>query len=403
MQQVHSKIVRARAAMVQSQRFYGFMALQLEPVVRPSMETCSTDGRHLFYNPTWVEAIPMPELIGVMAHEVMHIANLHHTRRKGRDKELWNKACDYAINPIVIAAGFQLPSTRLYEPAFVGKSAEAIYRILDQQEKDDGGDQGSDSKGDGPGSPNQGPPDANKPQQDEDGTDTGGCGSIMDAVGEDGHAPGPAEVQKIEAETQVMVAQAANLAKAAGQGSQDIERTVNNIKRAHVDWVEETRRFVQQVAKNDYNWSRPNRRFIGQGVYLPSLHNEEMGPMVVFVDTSGSTSPWLGRFATELTSILEDVRPRTVHIVYVTDRVVHVDEINPAEDLPLKLVMHGTGGTSFIPAFEWVEANDLEPACAIYLTDLEGQAPKEPPAYPVLWAAVGTAKEPWGERVELTE
>jgi hypothetical protein len=39
----------------------------------------------------------------------MHCAALHHTRREGRDLRRWNIACDHAINPLLVAAGFELP------------------------------------------------------------------------------------------------------------------------------------------------------------------------------------------------------------------------------------------------------------------------------------------------------
>jgi len=52
-----------------------------------------------------------------------------------------------------------------------------------------------------------------------------------------------------------------------------------------VDRREILRRFVNACAKNDYQWMPPNRRFVYQGLYLPSCRSEELGELVVVLDT----------------------------------------------------------------------------------------------------------------------
>jgi len=42
----------------------------------------ATDGVCLFYNPEFVAKLTPPELLGCLAHEVMHPALQHHTRRE---------------------------------------------------------------------------------------------------------------------------------------------------------------------------------------------------------------------------------------------------------------------------------------------------------------------------------
>ena len=66
--------------------------------------------------------------------------------------------------------------------------------------------------------------------------------------------------------------------------------------------------------------------------------------------------------------------------------------------------MRGGGGTAFTPVFEWVAENlDEEPACLIYLTDLESYDTPDDPGYPVLWAAVETSRKdgPFGRTVKI--
>ena len=104
-----------------------------------------------------------PELIGLLAHEVMHPAMQHHTRRGDRDPALWNDAADYAINPILTEAGFTLPGDMLNDPEYRGMTAEQIYDALNQphgggdertkdQDDDRTGDAGQENgEGDGNG------------------------------------------------------------------------------------------------------------------------------------------------------------------------------------------------------------------------------------------------------------
>jgi len=68
----------------------------------------------------------------VMAHEFLHVGLRHQSRCQGRDHYLWNVACDYVINGWLVEMDVgEMPKTELlYDPDFVGMSAEAIYDII---------------------------------------------------------------------------------------------------------------------------------------------------------------------------------------------------------------------------------------------------------------------------------
>ena len=74
-----------------------------------------------------------PKLIGTLAHEVLHPALQHHTRRGDRDRKRWNMACDFAINPLLLDAGLTLPKDVLIDHRFRGMSAERIYNLIEEQ------------------------------------------------------------------------------------------------------------------------------------------------------------------------------------------------------------------------------------------------------------------------------
>ena len=144
----------ARTALVLDHPFFGRLALgmdiQEERLGRT--RTMGTNGRGVFYDRKFVDECSDADLIGLFAHEVMHPAMLHHTRRGDRQVGLWNDAADYAINLILQDAGFQLPHGPLIDPQYRGMTAEQIYDALKQSsaEDDQNGEQ-QDSGGMGSG------------------------------------------------------------------------------------------------------------------------------------------------------------------------------------------------------------------------------------------------------------
>ena len=154
-----SRILKARIRLLLSQPFFGNLLLYLEPVEKKgmAMPTIATDGDHLFYDPDFIMGLPVEELIGVMVHEVGHIALRHLARRQGRDPLKWNIAADFAVNDIILNTVddsgcriFQLPTGVLFNPAWHDQTAEWIYNKLPEIKKektlDDHGEWGNCDK-----------------------------------------------------------------------------------------------------------------------------------------------------------------------------------------------------------------------------------------------------------------
>lgn len=77
--------------------------------------------------------------MGVVAHEVLHVVNKHHLRRRDRDLRLWNVACDLFVNRILLADNYLLPDTLLFDRngRFAGLPVEVIYeRLLEERQPD---------------------------------------------------------------------------------------------------------------------------------------------------------------------------------------------------------------------------------------------------------------------------
>lgn len=419
-----NRLRRAKTLLVLDHPFFGSLLMRLKLVEDSRHPTLATDGVTIKYNAKFLNTLTDPQLQGVLAHEVLHVANGHCWRRNSRNHADWNVACDYALNGILADAGLKLPEGVLLHEGLTG-SAESIYTTLaaQQQQGPEQGEQeqqqqqqGSGSKGE-PGqeqgdtqdSPKAGPtegsekgeskPDSTNTQQDEGSTadmdehdeqgqeqgapneprvDPGRCGAVLDA-------PADTEENKsLEADWKVAIVQAAMAAKAAGTMPGSLKEMIDKIVNPKVAWEVLLRDFVERSAKNDFDWGRPNRRYIQRGFVLPSLVSEEIPDVVIAVDTSGSISNKdLSQFAAEVSAVL-GAYETTIHLLLI-DTEVHRAETLTRADLPLSIEAMGRGGTDFQPALDWVEENDVTPSCMIYLTDLYATFPTEEPDYPMLW------------------
>jgi hypothetical protein len=131
------KLIKARTQLVLDQPFFGSLALRLVLVEDEKAATAYTNGVVLGYNRAFIKDLSIEETKWLVAHEVMHLACLHHTRRANRKPYRWNVAADYAINGVLAEAGFKTPAGCLLDSRYEGKSAEAIYAVLPDPGKDE--------------------------------------------------------------------------------------------------------------------------------------------------------------------------------------------------------------------------------------------------------------------------
>lgn len=428
------KLTRARTQLLLSQPFFGTLCLRLKLVVG-SLPTMATDGRRIVYNPAFVESLAPKELEAVLAHEVMHCALGHHCRRGEREPQLWNEAADLAINPLLVANGFTLPEGALLDPAFDNLSVEEIYarRLRNRTWSNDapqqpqpapqpsagtGGmgnppdSQAGQQPGLSPPSPDpsnssQSPaeslavPDANS-QESLTGSEPrpGGFGEVLDAIDDEGESASPAEQTRQQHEWSIAADQALRSAKTCGHEPRSVVRPLRESRESKQDWRAILRDFVAATAPSDYRWSPPNRRHIAAGLYLPSISKSGIGEIVIAVDTSGSIGQEeLAQFAGEITSICDETKPETIHVVYCDAAVQSVQKFESSE--PIALEPQGGGGTDFRPVFTWVEEQQIKPVCLIYLTDLCCHCYPQAPEFPVLWVTDSRRCAPFGETIRI--
>jgi predicted metal-dependent peptidase len=389
------RIQKTRTALVLDHPFFGSLLFRLKDRPSSAVKTMATDGVSLLWNPEFVETLNAATLAGTLAHEVMHPALHHHLRRSGRDLKRWNIACDYAINPLLVDAGLSLPEGVLIENRFRGMSAEQIYNLLESEEDSDpnsDNDQQStaseDSNGSSAGNESS---DSSAPETD------GGIGQVLDAPLESDDSPAEQEHAR---EWEIAVKQAMTVAQQAGKMPAGLNRTMEGVAEAAVNWRELLRRLWSETTAADYSWMRPNRRHLWNGLYLPGVVKEGVGEIVIAVDCSGSISArqlWL--FEAEARSVLEGQRPERVYVLYFDAVVQKVETYEAGQPISLNPV--GGGGTEFGPCFVWVEERGIIPQTMVFLTDLYGSFPSSTPPYPVLWASTGRRQAPFGEVIPM--
>jgi predicted metal-dependent peptidase len=277
---VEQKLTRARTQLLLNQPFFGTLCLRLKMVAMPEFPTMATDGRRIAYNPEFVEKLSPAELEGVLAHEVMHCALAHHCRRGDRDRQLWNQAADYAINPILTSSGMILPKDALLDSAYSDLSAEEIYARLFKQAE--GGDSSSGQPNQPSGAANSG---SSSSAQTQDPATTssqlsrssssnvspgsaqpgeglaersGGFGEVMDAVDDDGKPASQAELGRQTHEWAIASEQALRAAKACGYDPAQIERALTEARASAQDWRSILRDFIAATNPSDDRWSPPN-------------------------------------------------------------------------------------------------------------------------------------------------
>lgn len=386
---VFKRLSAVRIDMLRKQPFFATLSYALENVVDTTlpMPTAGTNGEVIKWHPAFVRSLKQEELLFVNCHEILHAALHHTTRIKFRNPELWNVAIDIVVNQILVDDKVgAMPPMGILDPEMFKRGeglAERIYDLIRQDNEDGKGKYQN----------------FGKPGAQPGGTKTGDGKGPLDNV--EGPPDGsPSANQDQELKWKMNVAQAADIAKRAGNLSANIQRLVGDVLDPKVPWQDLLREFMTPCRDDERTWKRPARRFMAHNMYLPSTTGEAMGDIVVAVDCSGSIGEReLNEFATEIKAIQEDTRPANVHIVYFDSAVCHYDVFDRND--PVQIRPHGGGGTAFSPIFRYVEKHDLSPEVCVVLTDLCCSDHGIQPEYPVLWVTTMKGEAPWGKVIEM--
>lgn len=363
-------LTKARTMLVLQSKFVFFTSLIMSLPVRYSSEvhTAAVDGAFLYLNPAGCLARGhKPEtLMALLAHEVLHPALKHLSRRMTLPRTEWgqaNLAMDHTINLMLHEAGF---NTSLFmtqpQSRFSGLSWEEVFAIL-AREQTEATIENSDML-------------------------------IPVSTGDSTEEDETKAVNNYDAQEQTWlkrIIQATEVAKQKqGVVPAFADLAIKAFESSSTPWYMLLRQFITPDQFDVPQWNPGDSRYRAHGVRVPAATRNRFKSVVVAVDTSGSilSDELLETFASELSAILTTVKAAKTIVVYCDAAVQFVDEFYPSD--PLVLTPKGGGGTKFDPVFEWVEENNVDCGALIYLTDGYASAPSVIGDYPVIWAVSST-------------
>ena len=100
---VFDRIIVARVGLLLRHPFFGNMATRLRILAADDwLPTAAVDGRNLYFNTQFFNAMSNKEIEFVIAHEILHCVFDHLGRRGERHPMLYNIAADYIVNNTLV-------------------------------------------------------------------------------------------------------------------------------------------------------------------------------------------------------------------------------------------------------------------------------------------------------------
>ena len=405
-----------------------------------------TDGCTIFYSEGFAH-LSLPEQVGHVAHEVLHIA-LRHPQRFVElqrvlgdvDLELFNICADAIVNSTLghlswlkLPAGAtsleQILTTALGRKQDVGVAllewdVERLYRAIDDRRPNDGQRQSNSQSQKGAdderraGSEGRAQQQSSAGEQSEQSRTDGVRSAQVRRLGANDHrdlVPSADSESAPEAEADEAREWSERIMRGhAGDGAFSMLRAlIADLPHSRTPWAQVLRvRLARGLARKPaLTWSRPSRSYIAnQGrsgthrmPFEPGFSPCKNEPrLALIIDVSGSIDDQLiQRFAREIEAIMRRQEAGLVLIIG-DERVRQVEFFEPGRRFELSEIdFEGGGGTDFTPLL--VEADRHRPDIAVVLTDLEGPANFRP-RWPVIWAVPevhGGAAQPFGTLLTL--
>lgn len=355
--------------------------------------TACTNGRDEVYGRDFVDSLNDAELRFLVLHEVYHKLYKHLITWRhlhDDDPQLANQACDYVINVKIADDNTDgwatMPQGGCYSEKYRGWDSAAVFNDIRENGSPQDQQQGS-GQGSGDGQPQS-------PQGFDD-HDWDGAAELT-----------PDEKRELARDVDEAIRQGALIAGKVGSGG---DRDLDDLLTPQIDWREVLREFINTTcAGNDYStWQRPNRRYVSSGYYMPSGISEQVGELVIAVDTSGSIGQVeLTAFMSEIKSICDTVQPEAIRLLYWDTKVCQDEkyDVHQLEDLVKTTKPKGGGGTNVECVTEYLTAEGIKPQAAIVLTDGYLGGSWGSWACPVLWCILDnkSAKPDTGKYVYIT-
>ncbi len=363
--------------------------------VSDTVPTAYTNGRDEVYGRAFIESLNDAELRFLVLHEVYHKLYKHLTTWEWMYKqaaELANVACDHVINIKISDDNTDgwavMPADGCRDYKYRGWDEARVFKDLCENNS------GGDGNGDGSGANTNVATGVNT-HRGFDEHDWEGAQELTDD-----------EKRELARDIDEAIRQGALVAGKIGDGSE--RDRFGDLLEAQVDWREVLREFIQTTcAGSDYGtWSRPNRRYLSSGYYMPSGISDQIGELVVAIDTSGSIGQReLTLFMSEIHQICQSLSPERIRVLYWDTRVRGNEtyDMHELDELPKATKPVGGGGTNVECVPNFIRDEGIKPQACVVLTDGYIWGSWGQWDCPVLWCVLDnkTAKPDTGKQVHI--
>lgn len=135
MEELNFDINKIKRRMLRKYPVFGSIINTVSYNITNKIETAGTDGKNIYFNPDFMNTLSEDEQVFIFSHEVCHIALNHVTRRKDKDKKLWNIATDAVINQHLVHDGLPIVEGGVDIKDASNFDAEELYNKLLNEQK----------------------------------------------------------------------------------------------------------------------------------------------------------------------------------------------------------------------------------------------------------------------------
>ena len=362
---VLDRIIVARVGLLLRHPFFGNMATRLQIKSADDwLGTAAVDGRNLYFNTQFFNAMSNKEIEFVIAHEILHCVFDHLGRRDDRNHQIYNIAADYIVNNLLVRdrIGDKPKLVDCFQDfKYEGWTSEEVYDDIFEEAKKNGEeflkqlgemlDEHIDWEGEG-----------------GEGSNDGGGADGKESKTRPTYSK--EELKKIKDEIKENMISAAQTS-GAGNVPGEIARMIKELTEPKMNWREILRQQIQSTIRNDYTFSRPSRKGQMTGAILPGMNFDETIDICIALDMSGSIGDDQARdFLSEIKGIMDEYKDYNIKLWCFDTKVYNEQDFSAdgGDDLMDYEIMGG-GGTDFMVNWEYMKYNDIQPKKFIMFTD----------------------------------
>ena len=364
--EVLDRIITARVGLLLRHPFFGNMATRLKILAADDwLPTAAVDGRNLYFNTQFFNAMDNKEIEFVVAHEILHMVFDHLGRRDDRNPMLYNIAADYIVNNTLVRDRIgKTPSIVdcFQDFKYEGWTSEEVYDELFEEAKKNGQealeqlgemlDEHLDMDGD-------------DGEGDEEGKDGNG-----NTVSKRRPKYSEGEMKQIKDEIKEAMINAASSA-GAGNVPAGVARMIKEMTEPKMNWRELLRQQIQSTIKSDYTFSRPSRKGQMSGAILPGMNFAETIDLCIALDMSGSIGNEQAEdFLGEIKGIMDEYKDYKIKLWCFDTAVYGEDDFTADDGRELtEYEIKGGGGTDFMCNWTYMHEEGITPKKFIMFTD----------------------------------